>query len=261
LWPVCFVVTCAGVAAPSSRMPPAQAELDAFDDWLGEEFEGSRGNVVALIEPVRIALAKAFKDEAIDMEDDVPSDGTPLSASDLAEALGFFNSVFEDYAAGGAPKATCKFKLKAWLQARFGEAAKDDALFNLSKEGNKTVISSDAAAALKADLEEQGMSSPFELFALELSVFLGRPVGESEVSGGTYRAPPSTMAGAVAARKGGSTQTFDTVLAAAQKTGDTVDCAGNLWAPQGDKPLRCSVDECADAIGEDAAGARDEDRD
>jgi hypothetical protein len=141
------------------------------------------------------------------------------------------------------------------------QQTKDDALFNLSKEGNKTVISSDAAAALKADLEEQGMSSPFELFALELSVFLGRPVGESEVSGGTYRAPPSTMAGAVAARKGGSTQTFDTVLAAAQKTGDTVDCAGNLWAPQGDKPLRCSVDECADAIGEDAAGARDEDRD
>jgi hypothetical protein len=28
-------------------------------------------------------------------------------------------------------------------------------------------------------------------------------------------------------------------------------CVGNLWAPQGDKPLRCSVDECADAMGLD----------
>jgi hypothetical protein len=222
LRPVCFVVTCAGVAAPSSRMAPAKEELDAFDTWLGAEFEGSRGNTIALPEPVKDALAKAFREEAIDFEDDVPEDGTPLSSADITEVVSFFVSAFDDYVADGVPKATSKFKLKAWFQARFGEAS-DDALFNLNKEGNKTVISSDAAGALKADLVEQGMASPFELFALELAVFLGRPVGESEVAGGTYRAPPSTMAGAVAARKGGSTQTFDTVLAAAQRTGDTVE--------------------------------------
>ena len=28
-------------------------------------------------------------------------------------------------------------------------------------------------------------------------------------------------------------------------------CAGNLWAVQGDKPYRCTVDECADAMGVD----------
>jgi hypothetical protein len=191
LWPVCFVVTCAGVAAPSGRMAPAKEELDAFDTWLGAEFEGSRGNTIALLEPVKDALAKAFKAEAIDFDDDVPEDGTPLSTAEITEVVSFFVSAFDDYATDGVPKATCKFKLKAWFQARFGEAS-DDALFNLSKEGNKMVISSDAAGALKADLAEQGMASPFELFALELAVFLGRPVGESEVAGGTYRAPPST---------------------------------------------------------------------
>jgi hypothetical protein len=149
LWPVCFVVTCAGVAAPSGRMAPAKEELDAFDNWLGAEFEGSRGNTIALLEPVKDALAKAFKDEAIDFEDDVPEDGTPLSPAEITEVVNFFVSAFDDYAADGVPKATCKFKLKAWFQARFGEAS-DDALFNLSKEGNKTVYTAAPSEAAEA---------------------------------------------------------------------------------------------------------------
>jgi hypothetical protein len=204
-------------------MAPAKEELDAFDEWLGEEFDGAAGKTVSLFEPVKTALQEAFKDGSISMEDDVPEDGIPLPAAEVTDFNNFLLSAFEDYAADDAPKAMCKFKLKAWVQARFGGKGVDDALFNLSKEGNKMVMSSDAAEALKADLAEQGMASPLELFALELAVFLGRPVGESEVAGGTYRAPPSTMSGAVAARKGGSTQTFDTVLASAQKTGDTVE--------------------------------------
>jgi hypothetical protein len=82
-------------------MAPAQAELDAFDNWLGAEFEGSRGNTIALIEPIKSALAKAFKDEAIDFEDDVPEDGTPLSPSELAEVVSFFVSAFDDFAGDG----------------------------------------------------------------------------------------------------------------------------------------------------------------
>jgi hypothetical protein len=115
-------------------MAPAKEELDAFDEWLGVDFESIRGKTVSLFEPVKEALQAAFKDGSISMEDDVPEDGIPLSSAEVTDFNNFLYSAFEDYAEDGVPKAMCKFKLKAWVQARFGEQGVNDALFNLGGE-------------------------------------------------------------------------------------------------------------------------------
>ena len=54
-----------------------------------------------------------------------------------------------------------------------------------------------APEAEDKDLTAQGLSLPRQMRILELSLYLGRPVGDSELDGGSYKSPAATFKRAV----------------------------------------------------------------
>ena len=63
-------------------------------------------------------------------------------------------------------------------------------------------------------MTEQGFAKPRQMRILELSLYLGRPVGDAELEGGSYKSPAATFKGSTLAKKGGDLVTIDMVIAA-----------------------------------------------
>ena len=180
-------------------------------DWLGVEFDSAVGTKIKLSASIQAALTKAHADGDWD-ESDVPADEAALDAEELAELTKLFGTLYEDtFTAPATPKKTDKERLKQWLKAKYEDV------------GSKDVTSGVVSQQFKDDLAQQGMTKPAEMYYLELAMWLGRPVGEAEMVGASYRSPPTAMSGAKTAKKNGdefTSRTIDKVLKAARESGD-----------------------------------------
>ena len=184
--------------------------------WLGAEVKiGQREK--GLPDRVQDALKEAWDKDVLE-EDDVPEDGTSLDEGQLEYDL---KIILKAYSDGAKLLKADKFgtdeeKLAAWFRARFS----DTATVQLAGTASKVIMTKE----FEDDLAEQGMSGPEDLFALELSLLLGRAVAPSELANAQYGQPPGAMAGAVASAKTskglGVSKTLDAILMEARKSGD-----------------------------------------
>ena len=97
----------------------------------------------------------------------------------------------------------------AALRARHSEDEDEASSVLATKDGKGKSKPSEAEAK---DLTAQGLAEPRQMRVLELSLYLGRPVGDSELEGGSYRSPAATFKGSTLAKKGGELVTVDMVV-------------------------------------------------
>lgn len=109
-------------------------------------------------------------------------------------------------------KGTClasdRMRLQAWLRARYHTTAAQDVI----------------SVECQDDMDMQDMSARQDLFGLELCIFLGRAVSASELKGGAYGSPATSMDGAVRAKKSSAnvqSHNIDQIIAKAVDTGET----------------------------------------
>ena len=96
---------------------------------------------------------------------------------------------------------SCRCKCPKWF-ARYSSEENEPS----TMDGKKVT------EAETKDLAAQGMDHPRQMRTLELTLYLGRPVGGSELENGSYRSPASSYKGATLAKKGGDLVTIDTIL-------------------------------------------------
>ena len=148
-----------------------------FDAWLGEAVEVD-GKEVVLPKRVVDALNEAWDKDVLD-EDDVPIAAMDDAQLDAAAAV--FKAAFDDGALLLKVKvmSTDVLKLERWLRARFTDG-------EVVGFGAGTASKVHLTDEFKADLAQQGMTKPIDLFGFELSMYLGRavsPVREAQLDG------------------------------------------------------------------------------
>ena len=202
----CFVVACARgtrTAQRGSPAPMAEGRAEA-EEWLGAEVGG-----VKLAEKTQGVLMSGFDEEVWDAED-VPQDGGEGYDKESRET---WSAILKDSEEAADVKLgnTGALKFHRHMAARYPVKEQKD------EDGKDVPAKYMASAEEREDMRLQGMSDPADLRHLELVKYLGRPGGESEVSGGEYRAPPQTMTGCAKAVKW-KVRTFDVVMEEARKT-------------------------------------------
>ena len=145
-------------------------------------------------------------------EGDLPAGDHSLEET----ALKLFRVSMMAFMADGAKAASIavresdKDKFIQWLDGRYAS----------SKEVAMTgTTPAKMTKALKEDLEAQGMQTIDDLAFLELTRYLGRPVGSSERKGFAHNSPAHMMEGAKTAKKHGATN-FDVVVKEAKVSRD-----------------------------------------
>ena len=190
--------------------------MSAFDveAWLGAAVT-IKGKEEELPERVQLALKRGFQDD-LWTEDDVPEEGTTLDEADMLVRLVLFGAAHEDSCK--ILKEECyktdKIRFARWFRAGYGDEVMLDATFSPVTVTPEFTL----------DLAAQGMTSPGDLFGLELALAVGRPVAAEETLGAAYGRPASSMAGAKDAAKAqkhtGGCKMLDTLLSEARKSGD-----------------------------------------
>jgi len=190
--------------------------MSAFDvdEWLGAEVT-IKGKVETLPDRVQEALKKGFEDD-LWTEADVPDEGTTLEEADMLARLVLFGAAHEDSCK--ILKQECyktdKIRFSRWFRAGYGEEVILDA----------TLAPVTVTTEFALDMAAQGMTSPGDLFGLELALAVGRPVAAEETLGAAYGRPASSMVGAKDSAKAqkhtGGCKMLDTLLSEARKSGD-----------------------------------------
>lgn len=190
--------------------------MSAFDveEWLGAEVT-IKGKVETLPDRVQEALKKGFEDD-LWTEADVPDVGTTLDEADMLVRLVLFGAAHEDSCK--ILKEECyktdKIRFARWFRAGYGEEVILDA----------TLAPVTVTSEFALDMAAQGMTSPGDLFGLELALAVGRPVAAEETLGAAYGRPASSMVGAKDSAKAqkhtGGCKMLDTLLSEARKSGD-----------------------------------------
>ena len=183
-----------------SLLPTMAEDREAAVLWLGRArrapAHGADAGYLAML------LAGFDRDPQGWTLDDIPGrdGGMPLQG---AEAL--WEACLTDCPALTGTKLlnADRVRFQLWLAAHYAHSGDE------SKVTSKEELEA---------LATHGMDSPLELRRFELSLFLGRTVGDPELAEGAYRVPPSTMRGAVKSGKAGATN-FDKILKEAEKAG------------------------------------------
>ena len=195
--------------------PSRMAAFDV-DVWLGAEVT-IKGKDETLPDRVQEALKKGFEED-LWTEADVPDEGTTLDEADMLVRLALFGAAHEDSCK--ILKQECfktdKIRFARWFRAGYGEEVTLDA----------TLAPVTVTPEFALDMAAQGMTSPGDLFGLELALAVGRPVAAEETLGAAYGRPASSMVGAKDSAKAqkhtGGCKMLDTLLSEARKSGDKI---------------------------------------
>ena len=180
------------------------------ESWLGEVFKDSDGTEVSLPADVQTVLQKAFVDGVLDAKQDVLDDAVELASKRMKALVEVFQVAYKDIVPTANQKQIHLVRIDRWLRARHSED-EDEASSVLDGKVKEPAKGKPSEAEAK-DLAAQGLASPRQMRVLELSLYLGRPVGDAELEGGSYRSPASTFKGATLAKKGGDLVTIDMVI-------------------------------------------------
>ena len=178
------------------------------EKWLGDYFTDSDGSEVALPDEVKVILAKAFQDGVLDGKQDVLDDEVELPPKRMKALVEIFHVAYKDVVPTADQKLMHLARIDRWLRARYSED-EDEASTMDGRIKNKP-----CSEAETKDLTEQGFAKPRQMRILELSLYLGRPVGDAELEGGSYKSPAATFKGSTLAKKGGDLVTIDMIIAA-----------------------------------------------
>ena len=178
------------------------------EKWLGDYYTDSDGSEVALPDAVKVILAQAFKDGVLDGKQDVLDDEVELPPKRMKALVEIFHVAYKDVVPTADQKLMHLARIDRWLRARYSED-EDEASTMDGKSKDKPC----SEAEIK-DLTEQGFAKPRQMRILELSLYLGRPVGDAELAGGSYKSPAATFLGSTLAKKGGDLVTIDMIIAA-----------------------------------------------
>ena len=177
-----------------------------IEAWLGEYFKDSDGSEVVLPDVVKVVLAKAFKDGVLDAKQDVLDDKVELVPKRMKQLVEVYHVAYKDVVPTADQKQMHLVRIDRWLRARYSDS-EDEASSVLDGK-----IKEKPTEAEDKDLTAQGLSLPRQMRILELSLYLGRPVGDSELDGGSYKSPAATFKGSTLAKKGGDLVTLDMVV-------------------------------------------------
>ena len=187
-------------------MDPKKVDPEA---WLGEHYEDSDGSSVALPDAVKTILLLAFKDGVLDVKQDVLDDEVWLPQKRMKALVEVFQVAYKDVCPSADQKHIHLVRIDRWLRARYSEDEDEASSVLAPKEGK---VKNKPSEAETKDLASQGLTEPRQMRVLELSLYLGRPVGDSELEGGSYKSPAATFKGSTLAKKGGDLVTLDMVV-------------------------------------------------
>ena len=187
-------------------MDPKKVDPEA---WLGEHYEDSDGSSVALPDAVKTILLLAFKDGVLDVKQDVLDDEVWLPQKRMKALVEVFQVAYKDVCPSADQKQIHLVRIDRWLRARYSEDEDEASSVLAPKEGK---VKNKTSEAETKDLASQGLTEPRQMRVLELSLYLGRPVGDSELEGGSYKSPAATFKGSTLAKKGGDLVTLDMVV-------------------------------------------------
>jgi hypothetical protein len=174
--------------------------------WLGEYYTDSDGSEVSLPDKVKEVLLTAFNDDVLDEKQDILDDAVDLPPKRMKQLVEIFQIAYKDVTPPAEQKLMHLARIDRWLRARFSE----------DEDGTSSVLDGKGkdkpSEAESKDLTAQGLTQPRQMRILELSLYLGRPVGDSELEGGSYKSPAATFKGSTLAKKGGDLVTLDMVI-------------------------------------------------
>ena len=161
-------------------------------------------------------LAEGFTAKTWD-ESNVPSKGE-LDEDEIKDALELWAAIMQDSAAASATnkvlRSACKVQFNQWFKTQYkAEVDEVDEAIKAYKFGTPS-------ADMARDMSAQGMSNPEDLFATELSIYLGRPVAFGELEGAAYKQHCAHMKGAIRMKKASSAPNVDDVIRDAVKDGN-----------------------------------------
>jgi hypothetical protein len=155
-----------------------------FEAWLGEYDTDSDGSEVALPDVVKVVLAKAF------FPGRRPGRqagylgrccaAVELPPKRMKQLVEIFQIAYKDVVPQANQKLMHLARIDRWLRARYSE---DEDEVSSTMDGKSKVKPSEAESN---DLAEQGFAKPRQMRIHELSLYLGRPVGDAELEGGSY---------------------------------------------------------------------------
>jgi hypothetical protein len=191
-------------------------------EWHGED---------RMVLPV--PLREALMDGATRLEmrgrGDIPNAERPLSA----DAVALFNALIMEMA---EPARGIAGDVRGAEGERFVRWMQEGTLQTPAKLA--LAVRPVVTPQCQADMAAQGAAEPEYLMWLDLTLHLGRHVGEGELEGGQHALPPQMMEGAKLARKLGA-ETLETVLVRAQAETDLAGIEGHFsrtlarWASSG----------------------------
>ena len=211
--------------------------------WLGEYYTDSDGSEVALPDAVKVVLAKAFKDGVLDVKQDILDDAVELRLPPkrMKQLVEIFQIAYKDVVPQADQKLMHLARIACWLRARYSEDGDEASSIMDGKAKDKP------SEAEGKDLEAQGLATPRQMRILELSLYLGRPVGDAELEGGSYKSPAATFKGSTLAKKGGGKRaqlSFIPHVNAGDKHGSTAQAASRLGLnPMAPAPPPMTTDE------------------
>ena len=161
--------------------------MDVIEAWLGEYYTDSDGSEVSLPDDVKVVLAKAFQDGVLDVKQDILDDAVDLPPKRMKQLVEIFQIAYKDVVLAADQKLMHSARIDRWLRARYSE---DEDEASSTMDGKSKAKPSEAESN---DLAEQGFAKPRQMRILELSLYLGRPVGDAELEGGSYKSPAATF--------------------------------------------------------------------
>ena len=180
-------------------------EMD-IEAWLAASYTETDETVVSLPDVVKEVLKKAFDDSVLDEKQDILDDTQELPPKRMKALVETYQVAYKDVVDAKQLKQIHLVRIDRWLRARFSGEEDEASIIQDAKDKGKP------SEAEEADLMAQGLSMPRQMRVLELSMYLGRPVGDSELDGGSYKSPPAQFKGATLAKKGGDLVTLDMVV-------------------------------------------------
>jgi hypothetical protein len=105
----------------------------------------------------------------------------------MKQLVEIFQIAYKDVVLAADQKLMHSARIDRWLRARYSE---DEDEASSTMDGKSKAKPSEAESN---DLAEQGFAKPRQMRILELSLYLGRPVGDAELEGGSYKSPAATF--------------------------------------------------------------------
>jgi hypothetical protein len=207
-------------------MPPDAAEIRVLAEWLGEVHGEDR---MVLSVPLREALMDGATRLSMWGRGDIPNAERPLSA----DAVALFKALIMEMA---EPARSIAGDFRGAEGERFVRWMQEGTLQTPAKLA--LAVRPVVTPQCQADMAAQGAAEPEYIRWLDLTLLLGRHVGEGELEGGQHALPPQMMEGAKLARKLGA-ETLETVLVRAKAETDLAGIEGHFsrtlarWASSG----------------------------